>query len=595
MGEHSRVPPRRQRSSRREPPRPPAIRLLGSSDSDVAGLHPNSRQAKLDRAAGRDSALWNAPAENARRLAAKAAKAGEKIRLLDSFGGPGPAYVPPPVEPESWSSSAMRRVRTSAPTCGRALLLSVLVMALVSVALHPEVLSVGHVIIARAVKNAVEARSASTADGVPGVRSAETSTPRAADAPSGTSPGDRLAPRRGPIARARPSDDPLDGIDADARCVRLTATGGESVGLAAEALALVHASRRVREGGRSVVWDFSAASATCPCQDEDPLDPLDPLDDDEEDYPGARGARRLLLAQNKNPTPTRAKATAKAKAKAKAKATTTAAAATPPSLCAAGNLHPDARNPGWSALFDSSTVAPPSRERALARGDRKSSSGTSSRVSAWLGAVARVVGLGARRTPSSRRASTSTTPTPSSTSRTHPSSTRPSRGSAGPATAAPPPPPSPPTMRASRLPRVKSPRPGSSERSRALGGGRPRGFRVRGRARGVAAFPRDGRGGGRGGAPRARRRRRRRDGTSRRDAPRGVPRGRRRANERGGFGFGFGFVRGVPRGRRQGGAEGGGDDAGGEPSGADAREGAERRASRGERGERAGGGGGREG
>ena len=71
--------------------------------------------------------------------------------------------VPPPVEPESWSSSAMRRVRTSAPTCGRALLLSVLVMALVSVALHPEVLSVGHVIIARAVKNAVEARSASTA------------------------------------------------------------------------------------------------------------------------------------------------------------------------------------------------------------------------------------------------------------------------------------------------------------------------------------------------------------------------------------------------------------------------------------------------
>ena len=87
MGEHSRVPPRRQRSSRREPPRPPAIRLLGSSDSDVAGLHPNSRQAKLDRAAGRDSARWNAPAENARRLAAKAAKAGEKIRLLDSFGG----------------------------------------------------------------------------------------------------------------------------------------------------------------------------------------------------------------------------------------------------------------------------------------------------------------------------------------------------------------------------------------------------------------------------------------------------------------------------------------------------------------------------
>ena len=259
--------------------------------------------------------------------------------------------------------------------------------------------------------------------------------------PLGNLAGGPSRPRRGPIAPRAPSDDPLDGIDADARCVRLTATGGESVGLAAEALALVHASRRVREGGRSVVWDFSAASATCPCQDEDPLDPLDPLDDDEEDYPGARGARRLLLAQNKNPTPTRARATAKAKAKA----TTTAATATPPSLCAAGNLHPDARIPGWSALFDSSTVAPPSRERALARGDRKSSSGTSSRVSAWLGAVARVVGLGARRTPSSRRASTSTTPTPSSTSRTHPSSTRPSRGSAGPATA--PPPPTPPPLR----------------------------------------------------------------------------------------------------------------------------------------------------
>ena len=122
------------------------------------------------------------------------------------------------------------------------------------------------------------------------------------------------------------------------------------------------------------------------------------LDDDEEDYPGARGARRLLLAQNKNPTPTRAKATAKAKAKAKAKATTTAAAATPLRSAPREISIPTRVTPGGPLC---STARRKRRGRRASEPSRgatgRAPRGTSSRVSAWLGAVARVVGLGARR------------------------------------------------------------------------------------------------------------------------------------------------------------------------------------------------------
>ena len=120
----------------------------------------------------------------------------------------------------------------------------------------------------------------------------------------------------------------------------VTVSAGDA-GLGAEAVSLIHSARHFRGLGKSVVWDFSSAAATCACATEA----------NEAADEGGESATRGVLRRG-------VLATREADEEAAAEAP--AAGNTPLAKC-----DPDDNN-GWSSMFDSaSIVQPPSREASL--------------------------------------------------------------------------------------------------------------------------------------------------------------------------------------------------------------------------------------
>ena len=234
----------RQRSYR-EPPS--SGRRLSLRDADDGlGPHPsNSRHGSLLSAAGlaaREnehmlrSSTRRSPAAHTKRSMSRAARAEEKIRLLDGIGGYTPhGSLPPRRDGGSSSSSGGWGFRACAPSAGRAVLACALVAMVVAVAAFPEIVTVGRHALSGTIARAIAARHrihAAVAE-----------------------------PQPTPSSSSLPSETPA-AASAAAPCARLVA--GDS-GVSSELLALVHASRRLREQGKRVVWDYADAAATCPC------------------------------------------------------------------------------------------------------------------------------------------------------------------------------------------------------------------------------------------------------------------------------------------------------------------------------------------
>ena len=251
----------RERSSRGRDPGVPSrssrkLRLDRDSDADVH-LHPSSRQARLLKAQQGGSRRSGIAAHSSRNMS-RAARAEEKIRLLDGIGGPGGATYSPPET--ATPSSLAKRARDAAPSFARVALLLALVAAVFVIAARPDIITAGRILAADALARALAGR----ADAPVAARAREA-------VPEATVPGPR--PRRGRRRASRdqprttpassthhPRDGPLAPFAE--RCVRLTADG---VGLGAEMLSLVHAARHFRSEDKAVVWDYADGAATCGC------------------------------------------------------------------------------------------------------------------------------------------------------------------------------------------------------------------------------------------------------------------------------------------------------------------------------------------
>lgn len=241
----------RQRSYR-EPPS--SGRRLSLRDADDGlGPHPsNSRHGSLLSAAGlaaREneqklrSSSRRSPAAHTKRSMSRAARAEEKIRLLDGIGGYTPhGSLPSRRDGGSSSSSGGWGFSKYAPSAGQAVLACAFVAMVGAAVVFPEVVTVGRYALTGTIARAVAARHRiNAADAEP-------------DPSSSSSP---------PSRRSKTSA----GSDADAPgrvpgCVRLVAGDAD---VSSELLSLVHAAKRHRESGTRVVWDYADAAATCPC------------------------------------------------------------------------------------------------------------------------------------------------------------------------------------------------------------------------------------------------------------------------------------------------------------------------------------------
>ena len=264
----------RQRSYR-EPPS--SGRRLSLRDADDGlGPHPsNSRHGSLLSAAGlaaREneqklrSSSRRSPAAHTKRSMSRAARAEEKIRLLDGIGGYTPhGSLPSRRDGGSSSSSGGWGFSKYAPSAGQAVLACAFVAMVGAAVAFPEVVTVGRYALTGTIARAVAARHRiNAADAEP-------------DPSSSSSP---------PSRRSETSA----GSDADAPCVRLVA--GDA-GVSSELLSLVHAAKRLRASGTRVVWDYADAAATCPCG-ELVLSGSDASGDDAARGSSFLSARRLL-------------------------------------------------------------------------------------------------------------------------------------------------------------------------------------------------------------------------------------------------------------------------------------------------------------
>ena len=236
----------RQRSYRE--PLSSGRRLSLRDADDGLGPHPsNSRHGSLLSAAGlaaREneqklrSSSRRSPAAHTKRSMSRAARAEEKIRLLDGIGGYTPhGSLPSRRDGGSSSSSGGWGFSKYAPSAGQAVLACAFVAMVGAAIAFPEALTVGRYALTGSIARAVAARHRiNAADAEP-------------DPSSSSSP---------PSRRSETSA----GSDADAPCVRLVA--GDA-GVSSELLSLVHAAKRLRESGTRVVWDYADAAATCPC------------------------------------------------------------------------------------------------------------------------------------------------------------------------------------------------------------------------------------------------------------------------------------------------------------------------------------------
>ena len=264
----------RQRSYR-EPPS--SGRRLSLRDADDGlGPHPsNSRHGSLLSAAGlaaREneqklrSSSRRSPAAHTKRSMSRAARAEEKIRLLDGIGGYTPhGSLPSRRDGGSSSSFGGWGFSKYAPSAGQAVLACAFVAMVGAAVAFPEVVTVGRYALTGTIARAVAARHRiNAADAEP-------------DPSSSSSP---------PSRRSETSA----GSDADAPCVRLVA--GDA-GVSSELLSLVHAAKRLRASGTRVVWDYADAAATCPCG-ELVLSGSDASGDDAARGSSFLSARRLL-------------------------------------------------------------------------------------------------------------------------------------------------------------------------------------------------------------------------------------------------------------------------------------------------------------
>ena len=281
-------------------------RRLSLRDADVGlGPHPtNSRHGSLLSAAGlaaREnehalrSSTRRSPAAHTKRSISRAARAEEKIRLLDGIGGyTQHGSLPSRRDAGSSSSSGGWGFRKYAPFAGQAVLACALVAMVVALAAFPEIITVGRSALSGTIAGAIAARHRIHAQ----VAEPEPTT-------SSLSPS--------------PPSETLAGASDAAPCVRLVA--GDA-GVSSELLALVHASRRLREQGNRVVWDYADAAATCPCGElggDRPADAAARL---------AASARRALRAS----------------------------ASSPAAACASGRSERET-NGGWTAMFAGETRA----------------------------------------------------------------------------------------------------------------------------------------------------------------------------------------------------------------------------------------------
>ena len=241
----------RQRSYR-EPPS--SGRRLSLRDADDGlGPHPsNSRHGSLLSAAGlaaREneqklrSSSRRSPAAHTKRSMSRAARAEEKIRLLDGIGGYTPhGSLPSRRDGGSSSSSGGWGFSKYAPSAGQAVLACAFVAMVGAAVAFPEVVTVGRYALTGTIARAVAARHRiNAADAEPDPSSSSSPPSRRSETSAGS---DADAPGRVP------------------GCVRLVAGDAD---VSSELLSLVHAAKRHRESGTRVVWDYADAAATCPC------------------------------------------------------------------------------------------------------------------------------------------------------------------------------------------------------------------------------------------------------------------------------------------------------------------------------------------
>ena len=241
----------RQRSYR-EPPS--SGRRLSLRDADDGlGPHPsNSRHGSLLSAAGlaaREneqklrSSSRRSPAAHTKRSMSRAARAEEKIRLLDGIGGYTPhGSLPSRRDGGSSSSSGGWGFSKYAPSAGQAVLACAFVAMVGAAVAFPEVVTVGRYALTGTIARAVAARHRiNAADAEPDPSSSSSPPSRRSETSAGS---DADAPGRVP------------------GCVRLVAGDAD---VSSELLSLVHAAKRLRASGTRVVWDYADAAATCPC------------------------------------------------------------------------------------------------------------------------------------------------------------------------------------------------------------------------------------------------------------------------------------------------------------------------------------------
>ena len=265
----------RQRSYRQEAP-PSSGRRLSLQDEDPRSQGQDySRHGSLLAAAGIGnessqprSTSRRSPAAHTKRTMSRARLAEEKIRLLDGIGG----YSPPwgaPVRQDGGYSWRTRWCSKHAPSAGQAVVVVVLVAAVVALASHPETVTSA----SRYALTSLMAKTIAARDRV--------------------SPGDTTATTESSLSVEQSKWTAKHSLDAsplaafDEKCIRLIA--GETP-LASELITLVHAATHFRETGKSVVWDYQGAAATCQCGE---VDLKLSQDEPETEVEGSR-SRRLL-------------------------------------------------------------------------------------------------------------------------------------------------------------------------------------------------------------------------------------------------------------------------------------------------------------
>ena len=150
-----------------------------------------------------------------------------------------------------------------------------------------------------------------------------------------------------------------------------------NAGFATEVVSLMHAARYFRGMGKSVVWDFSAAAATCPCNDASVVEPMRGM------ARGGAAAAAATTAAITSTTMTRRLPSVKnvdAKRYSGRRHTEnistalkvedkedTAPVALAGEVSAVAAACSDDDNSGWTAMFSSTAVFSPSEERALAK------------------------------------------------------------------------------------------------------------------------------------------------------------------------------------------------------------------------------------